>query len=127
MLGIVGLKILNLALKPVSDEYKGTFSPVARASVAYLDGIAYVVGGIYSQGKLRYLNGTYVARGYAGEQEVRLDSLFKLDVERKVATNETSSIGHVRAGRMVSIKNVGQKGSEFVSLRSFIWNSNSKT
>lgn len=107
--------------------YNGTFSPVARASVAYLAGIAYVMGGIYSQGKLMYPNGSYVTRGYTREHEVRLDSLFKLDVERKVATNETCSIGHVMAGRMVSIKSVGQKGSEFVSLRSFIWNSNSKT
>jgi len=77
--------------------YNGTFNPVTGGSIAYLDGIAYVMGGSYS---------------LAGVREVKLTSLFKLDVEREVATNETSSIGHVGSGRMVSIKSAGQKGSE---------------
>ena len=57
-------------------------------------------------------DGLLKTMGTAGAGEVKLSSLFKLDVERKVATNETSSIGHVDSGRMVSIKSVGQKGSK---------------
>ena len=55
-------------------------------------------------------------RNNAGVRDTKLDSLFKLDVERNVGTNETSSIGDVNLGKMVPIKSVGQKGSKWISL-----------
>lgn len=55
-------------------------------------------------------------RNNAGVRDIKLDSLFKLDVERNVGINETSSIGDVDLGKMVSIRSVGQKGSKLISL-----------
>jgi len=97
--------------------YNGTFNPVTGGSVAYLDGTAYIMGGSYSLTPvLTNPDGTPATPNLAGVRKVKLSLLFKLDTNEKVVTNETSSIGHVNSGRMVSIENVGQKGSEWISL-----------
>ncbi|RPB02587.1 hypothetical protein L873DRAFT_418464 [Choiromyces venosus 120613-1] len=92
-------------------EYNGTFNPVTKGSVAFLDGKAYVMGGTYGLSTtLKNPDGTPATPDLAEVEDVKLSSLLKLDVERKVFINETSSIGHVDSGRMVAIKGVGQKG-----------------
>lgn len=88
---------------------------ITGGSVAYLNGIAYIMGGKYNIGiNRKYPNGTLQAKAPDIEdvKEVHLDSLFKLDVEKKVVRNETGPFGDVSSGRMVSIRSVGEKGSK---------------
>lgn len=91
----------------------GTFNPVIDGSVAYLDGIAYIMGGTYGlTTTLKNPDGTPLTLGLGRTRGGKLSSLYKLDSERNVGTNESSSVGHVDSGRMVAIKGVGKKGSE---------------
>ena len=81
--------------------------------MAYLDRIAYIMGGYYClKCIIKNPGETLLESRPSQAQEIKLGSLFKLDVERKASTNETSSIGHVNSGRMVSIRGIGKKGSE---------------
>ncbi|PUU77936.1 hypothetical protein B9Z19DRAFT_1127561 [Tuber borchii] len=92
-------------------RYNGTFSLVTVGSVAYLDGIAYIMGGSYRlTTDLKNPDGTPATPNLAGVREVKLSSLFKIDMKGKVVTNETSSIGNVSSGGMVSVKSAGQNG-----------------
>ena len=88
--------------------YNDMFNPVIRASVACLDDVSYIIGGSL------FVTSMLERGKFVSGRQILLSSLFKLDMERKVTTNETSSIGHVDSGRMVAIKNVGHKGSEYL-------------
>ena len=97
----------------VGRWYESTFNPVIGGSVAYLDGIAYVMGGTYRQSDLPTSNKTHDGdTNLTGVGEVWLGSLFKQDIERGVAINETSPICEISSGEMVSIKSAGKSGSK---------------
>lgn len=90
------------------------FSLVAGGSVAYLDGIAYVLGWTYNSTTTPPISGNKTTEKTVGEEllEYKLDSLFMLDMEKVVVRIETSSI--VNSGKMVAIKNVGKSGSKYL-------------
>lgn len=94
-------------------------SLLTGGSVAYLDDIAYIMGGASNQTIIfKNPDGTLamnpLALAMVREPGGMLDLLYKLDIRKKVVKNETtgSSIGRVSSGRMVSIKGVGKKGSK---------------
>lgn len=105
------------------DRPDGAFEAMTGGSVAWVDGIAYILGGSHNKKtnlNWRNPNGTLkdpdVTLGDPSREpydsEVKFDSLFKLDVARQWARNETSPFGNVASGRMVSIGSVGEKGSK---------------
>ena len=78
---------------------------ITGGSVAYLDGMAYIMGGGGATNlpvDWKNPNGTLIAPSRE-DREIKLETLFKLDLEKKVIRNETSSLGPVISGRMVSI------------------------